>query len=57
MNNILEYKDVCIFGDININSLKSYQDLSIINYLHEVCSFGFTNLIDVPTTVTNKEAH
>ena len=46
MNNILKYKDVCIFGDININSLKNDQDSSIKKYLHEICSFGFTNLID-----------
>ena len=54
MNNILKYKDVCIFGDININSLKRYQDSSVTNYFHEICGFGFTNLIDVPTRVTNK---
>ena len=53
MNNILKDKDVCIFSEININSILRYQDSSFTNYLHEICNFGFTNRIDVPTRVNN----
>ena len=53
-NNINQNKEICIFGDININLLHKDKDKSINNYLNEIHSFGITNLIDVPTRVTNQ---
>lgn len=52
--NIIQNKEICIFGDININLLHKDKDKSINNYLNEIQSFGITNLIDVPTRVTNQ---
>ena len=54
MNNILQNKEICIFGDININSLKKDKETSIRNYFNEIVSFGLTNLINVPTRVTHQ---
>ena len=53
-NNIIQNKEICIFGYININLLHKDKDKSINNYLNEIHSFGITNLIDVPTRVTNQ---
>ena len=33
---------------------KKDKDTSVINYLNEIQSFGITNLINVPTRVTNQ---
>ena len=52
--NIIQNKEICIFGDININLLHKDKDKSINNYLNEIQSFGIANLIDVPTRVTNQ---
>jgi len=52
-SNIIGNKDICIFGDININSLKIDEEKSVKNYFNEINSFGLKNLIDIPTRVTN----
>ena len=52
VNNILQNKEICIFGDININSLKKDRETSIKNYFNEIHSFC---LINVPTGVTQQE--
>ena len=48
MKNINNYKDICIFGDININSLNN-KTKSVKNYLDQINGFGLKNLIKVPT--------
>ena len=52
-NNIEESKDTYIFEDINTKSLKIDEKTSVKNYFNEINSFGLTNSIDVPTSVTN----
>ena len=47
MENINNYKDICIFGDININSLNN-KTKSVKNYLDQINGFGLKNLIKVP---------
>ena len=54
VNNILQNKEVCIFGDVNINLLKKDKELSIKNYFNEIHNFSLTNLINVPTRVTHQ---
>ena len=49
----IQNKEVYIVGDININSLKKDRKTSIRNYYNEIYIFGLTNLINVPTRVTN----
>ena len=51
-NITLRNKDICIFWDANINLLKKDKVQSIKNYNDEICSFGLTNVINVPTRVS-----
>ena len=52
LENVNNYKDICIFGDININYLND-KVASVKNYLNQINSFGLTNLIKVPTRINN----
>ena len=45
-NNTVEKKDIYIFGDININSLKIDEKTSMKNYFNEINNFGLTLWID-----------
>ena len=46
-------KDICIFGNININLFKKDKEQSIKNYYDEICSINLTNVINVPTRVND----
>ena len=48
MENINNYKDICIFGDINISSLNNKVN-SVKNYLDQTNGFGLKNLTKIPT--------
>ena len=52
LENINNYKDICIFGDININYLND-KATSVKNYLNHINGFGLTNIIKVPTRINN----
>ena len=49
LENINNYKDICIFGDININYLND-KATSVKNHIN---GFGLTNIIKVPTRINN----
>ena len=50
LENVNNYKDICIFGDINVNCLND-KVASVKNYLNQINGFGLTNLIKVPTRI------
>ena len=52
LENVNNYKDICIFGDFNINYLND-KVASVKNYLNQINSFGLTNLIKVQTRINN----
>ena len=52
LENISSYKDIYIFGDININWLND-KVASVKNYLNQIDGFGLTNIIRVPTRVNS----
>ena len=52
VRNITGYKETCIFGDININSLNDKVN-SVKNYLSQIRDFCLTNLINIRNRVNN----
>ena len=56
LENINNYKDICIFGDIDINYLND-KAASVKNYLNQINSFGLTNIIKVPTRINKLGVH
>ena len=54
MENINNYKDICIFGDINIDSLNNKIN-SVKNYLDQINGFSLKNLIKVPTRLNKTD--
>ena len=52
LENINNYKDICIFGVINIKSLNDKAN-SVKQYLNQINDLGLTNVISVVTRVNN----
>ena len=52
LENINDYNDICICGDININTLKHKLN-SVKNYLIQINDQSHTNIIFVPTRENN----
>ena len=52
IENINSYKDICIFGDININPLNDKVN-SVKNYINQIQGFVLTNLVTAPTRINS----
>ena len=53
LENINNYKEICTFGDININALNDKFN-SVKNYLNQIIDHGPTNIIFCDPTWLNK---
>ena len=52
LQKITDYKEICIFADININLLND-EVTSVTNYLNQFHGFGLKNLYCIPNRVNN----
>ena len=55
LENINNYKYICIFGGINTNNL-SDKNASVKNSINQINVFGLTNIIKVSTRINNFES-
>ena len=51
-----KYNNVYIFGDINLDLLKISENKFISQYIDNLCSFGFLQIVTKPTKITENSA-